>query len=90
MDRRIVELEVAGMHDRSGTAANGQTDAVGNRVGNAEELYLKRTESKAFAWLGRLEHCAVQEMVLGQFGLDQTAGQTRRVERRACGYDVLQ
>ena len=45
VERRLVHLEVAGVHDRAGRRVDRQRHAVGNAVRDAQELDLERADA---------------------------------------------
>ena len=49
VDRRLIDLEVAGVDDHADRRVDGQRDAVGHAVRDADELDLERTDGHAVA-----------------------------------------
>ena len=60
---------------------NGQRDAVGHAVRDADELDAKRADGDGFARLDRLEAIAGIDGVLLELGLDQRQRHGRAVDR---------
>ena len=80
IDRRLIDLEIAGVHDDAGRRADGERDAVGHAVRHANELDLERSDRDAVARPHGDER-PPGDAVLLQLGLDERERQRRRVDR---------
>ena len=78
VDRREVELEVAGVHDRAGGREERGREAVRHRVRDRDELAVERADPAALAVVHRDQLGAVEHPRF----LDAVAGQRER-QRRA-------
>jgi len=88
--RRIVELEVPGVHDGADGRMQRQPDAVGDRVGDGEELDAERTHGERLARQDATQVEGLAAWILGQLGLDQPAGKPRRINRRVRRQHVVE
>ena len=82
VDRRVVELEVAGVDDRADRRPQGDAHRVGDRVADPERDDRERADHDLVA---RLEgqHRVVVELVLLDLVAEQAAGQGAGVDRHA-------
>ena len=80
VDRRLIDLEVAGVNDDAGRRVDGERNAVGDAVRDADELDLERTDGHPCARADR-DELAAGDAVLLQLGLDQRERQRRPVDR---------
>ena len=79
VDRRVVELPVARVHDPAGSGLDHERDRVGDRVRHPHQLDAERAELER----GRLgvsldELCRLRKAVLVELRLDQAERETRR------------
>ena len=74
VDRRLIDLEVAGMHDRPGRSVKRERQAVGHAVGHAEEFDF--TVSNAHTLPGLDRHKAIA-------GIDAVLFELRPHERQS-------
>ncbi len=80
VDRRLIDLEVAGVDDDAERRMNGQRHAVGHAVRDADEFDRERTDvTRSRGRTGTSS--GVAKAVLAQLGLDQREGQRRAVDR---------
>ena len=91
VDRRVVELEVAGMHDDPDRCPQGDAHRVRDRVPDAERHDGERADRHLVAGLQGVERIVV-ELVLLDLVAQQAAGQRGRVDghARELGEDVRQ
>ena len=80
VERRLVDLEVAGVDDDAGRRVNRERDAVGDAVGDADELDLERPDGDAVVRLDRDQLAAVDAVLL-ELRLDHRQRQRRPVDR---------
>jgi hypothetical protein len=80
VNRRLVDLEVAGVDDDPRRGVNRDCHAIRHAVRDAYELDLERAHGDALARRYRYEHAAI-EAVLLQLRLDQRQRQRRAVDR---------
>ena len=80
VDRRVVELPVAGVDDAAGRRLDHDRDRVGDRVRHAHELEPERAELRPARPRGRprVSSVAAQQAVLVELRLDQAERQPRR------------
>ena len=64
VDRRLIDLEVAGVQDHSCRGADGQRHAVGHAVRDADEFDLERADGDAVARTNGDERMALLDAVL--------------------------
>ena len=82
VDRRLVELEVAGVEDRTDRRAQRQRTSARHRVIDVHELDVDRTERQTVARLD-LHEVRFAHLVLARFGFDQRDRHRRSGDRRA-------
>ncbi len=80
VDRRLVDLEVAGVHDDAERRVNRQRDAVRHAVGHADELDGQRSDVHPIAGAHGVQLDPVVA-VLAEFRFDHRERQRRRVDR---------
>ena len=80
VERRLIDLEVAGVHDHAGRGVDRERDAVGNAVGDADELDLERADGHAVVRLDGNQLAAVDAVFL-ELRLDHRQRQRRAVDR---------
>ena len=81
VDRRLIELEVAGVKDRAHRRAQRQRAGTRDRVVDVDELGLDLAVAHAVARLDRRE-LGFAELLLARLRLDQRDRQRRRDDRR--------
>ena len=81
VERRLIDLEVAGVDDDAERRVNGQRHAVGHAVRDADELDRERADGDPIARPHRRRAAASLEAVLPQLRLDQRQRQRRAVDR---------
>jgi len=81
VDRRLVDLEIARVHDDAHGRVNGQRHTVGHAVGDADELHAERADGDALARTHRHERVRAGEIVLRELRLDERKRQRRPVDR---------
>ncbi len=81
VNRRLVDLEVAGVDDDAGGCMDGQRHAVGNAVRDADELDRERTDRYTLARADGDERVRANQIVFLQLRLDQCQRQRRRIDR---------
>ncbi len=72
--RRVVELEVACVHDETDRRADGQPHRVGNAVGHTERLHLEAPEAYPLPGHDGPQVRLRQQAVLLEFNGDEVAG----------------
>ncbi len=83
VDRRVIELPVAGVEDAAGGRFDGQADCVGDGVRHADELDAKRAELDcAGVGVGLSQLGRTQQAVLVELRLDEAERQSRRPDLR--------
>ena len=85
VQRQLVHLEVAGVHERAGRGVHGDGERVGDRVVDRDELAVERPGDVVVA--GRDLDQRRVDPVLAQLGRDQREGEPRPDQRdvlRAC------
>src|SRR5262249_41762072 len=80
VDRRLVDLEIAGMDDDADRGADGERDAIGHAVRHAGEFDVDRTDGDAIARPGGDEWPALVDTMLLELWFDQRQRQRRRVD----------
>ena len=80
VDRRLIELEVAGMEDRSNRRAQRERASPGDRVVHVDELGFDRAIAHAAARLD-LGEVDLTELLLARFRFDQGDRKRRRGDR---------
>ena len=81
VDRRLVDLEVARVHDRACRARDGQRHTIRHAVRHPDEFDLERTDSHFVARLNPLEAFSGVDTMLHEFRLDERKGHGRAVDR---------
>ena len=81
VDRRLIDLEIAGMHDRSRRRMNRQRDAIGHAVRHAQELDLAVADADALARLHGDQPIAGIDAVLFELRPHERQRQRRAVNR---------
>ena len=81
VDRRLIDLEVARVHERAGRRVNRQRDAVGHAVRDAQELDLAVADANALPRLNGNQPVARIDAVLVELGPQQRERQRRAVHR---------
>ena len=82
VDRRVVELEVAGVDDRADRRPQGDAHRVRDRVADPERDDVERADVELVARVEREERVVV-ELVLLDLVAEQAAGQRGGVDRHA-------
>jgi len=85
VERRVVDLKVAGMHDQPRRRVDGVADRVGNGVVHVEGLRRDRAEREAIPRLHGMQRHFLGEAARPEAPLDQPARQRRGVDRRRNG-----
>ena len=80
VDRRLIDLEIARVHDRPGGRVNRQRDAIGHAVRHAQELDLAVADAHALPRLHRHEAIARIDAVLLELRPQQRQRQRRAVD----------
>jgi hypothetical protein len=83
VDRRLIDLEIARVHDDAGRSANRQGDAVRHRMRHADELDVEGADRDAVARAHRPQAAGGLEAVLLELRLDERERQRRPEDRSA-------
>jgi hypothetical protein len=81
VDRRLIDLEIAGMDDRARRRRDRERDAVGHAVGDADEFNRERANRDAIARADRLQSIAGLDLVLLELRFDEGQRHLRPVDR---------
>ena len=81
VDRRLIDLEVAGVDDDADRRRDGQRHAVGHAVRDADELDRERPDGDRLPRLDRLQPVAGVDAVLLELRLDQRQRHGGAVDR---------
>ena len=81
VDRRLVDLEVAGVDDHAVRRLDGQRDAVRDAVRDAQELDGEGADRDALARADRHEPAPRLVVVVGELGFDERQRERRAVDR---------
>ena len=81
VDRRLIDLEIAGVHDRADGRRDRERDAVRHAVRDADELDAERANRDALPRLDGLQPIAGIDAVLFELGLDEGECHRRAVDR---------
>ena len=81
VERRLIDLEVAGMDDDALRRVDGHRHAIGHAVRHADELDPERADGHDVARLDRHQARSMRHPVLVELGLDERQRQRRAVER---------
>ena len=81
VDRRLIDLEVAGVHDETGRRGDRQRYTVWHAVRDADELDFKRPDADAIARMNGVQARRRVDAVLLQLRRDERQRQRRAVDR---------
>ena len=81
VDRRLIDLEVAGVHDDADRRVNRQRHAVGHAVRHADEFHRERADRDAVVRPHGNEVHGIREAVFLQLGFDERQRERGAVDR---------
>src|SRR4029453_1115424 len=80
VERRLVDLEVAGVQDRANRRVDRQRQAIRHAVRDAEKLDSKRAGPNRLSWRDRAQPAARVDAMLLELRLDERERETRAVD----------